>query len=85
MEFGGVPLGDVSSWTLNAVFFLSVVTGGFVPRKTYIDMRDERNAERAARVASEKQNHDLIVASSKVAAKLLEALPSPKESADELV
>lgn len=79
MDFTSFPIETLAPWPLLAIVFLAIVTGRLVPRSTYQDMKDDRDAIRIALRTSEEQNRDLMLSSSRVAEALLKALPLPEE------
>lgn len=70
-------------WGLVGLVVLMVLRGHLVPRRTYDDMRDERDTWRAAHQISEESRHKAqdqvgeLLELSRTAIPLLRALPNP--------
>lgn len=82
-ELAGVGLVQGGAWGLVALIVLMVLRGTLVPRRTYDDMREERDTWRAAHQVSEEARHEAqehaneLLELSRTAIPLLRALPSP--------
>ncbi|MFF7142225.1 hypothetical protein ACFZB5_13385 [Streptomyces nodosus] len=82
-ELIGAGWATVGATGLLGTAVLLVLTGGLVPRRTYNDMRDERNTWRQAHTESEKarqvaqQQVGELLELSRTAGHILTSLPRP--------
>ena len=84
-ELAGLGMIQGGAVGLVALIVLMVLRGHLVPRRTYEDMRDERDRWRAAHEVSEEARHEAqaqageLLELSRTAIPLLRALPSPPQ------
>lgn len=83
-ELGGIGLVQGGAAGLLALVVLLVLTGRLIPRRTYDDLRQERDMWRTAFQASEEARHVereqavTAVEVGQTAVRVLQALPSPE-------
>lgn len=73
----GIPWGDFSWPALLGLVVLLIIRGDIVPRKTYEDMRRERDEWRTTAIKALEVNDKTLVAAETGAA-VLDALPKPE-------
>lgn len=84
-ELAGLGMIQGGAVGLVALIVLMVLRGHLVPRRTYEDMREERDTWRAAHTVSEEARHVAqeqageLLELSRTAIPLLRALPSPPQ------
>lgn len=54
MTFDGIPIVGMTSPALLGIVILLILTGKLIPRRTYDDMKEDRDSWRAAHAVSEE-------------------------------
>ncbi len=81
MLIDGIPLLDFAPPTLLAAFVLAILTGRLVPRRTYTDMREERDEWReSAKISAEQQAK--LLANSEMTVEIVKSIKRHAESGD---